>query len=200
MIPLDRVETAHGATNAAETDAVETNVVEIDVVEIAHGATNAAETGAVETGAAEIDVVETGAVETDVVEIAHGETNAAETGAAEIDVVETNVVEIKNREMGIGNASPVKIATLPSGPNVTDAVATKTVQEAIVPQVGHLGRLISVIISELEIAKEAGASLETEVEETAEAEVPAAHSETDVVVDSTHKVMNRFACIGTTEA
>jgi len=139
------------------------------------------------------------------VEIAHGatnavETNAVETGAAEIDVVETNVVEIKNREMGIGNASPVKIATLPSGPNVTDAVATKTVQEAIVPQVGHLGRSISVKISELEIAKEAGASLETEVEETAEAEVPAAHSETDVVVDSTHKVMNRFACIGTTEA
>ena len=145
MIPLDKVETAHGATNVAETDV------------------------------AVIDVVET-------------------------DVVETDVAEIKKREMEIGNASPVKIATLPSGPNATDAVATKTVQVAMVPQVGHLERSISEIISELGIAKEAGVLLETEVGETVEAEVPAAHSETDVVVDSTHKVMNRFACIGTTEA
>ena len=42
--------------------------------------------------------------------------------------------------------------------------------------------------------------METGADEIVEAEVPAAHSETDVVVDSTHKVMNRFACIGTTEA
>ena len=150
MIPLDKVETAHGATNVVETDVAVIDVAVIDV--------------------------------------------------AVIDVVETDVAEIKKREMEIGNASPVKIATLPSGPNATDAVATKTVQVAMVPQVGHLERSISEIISELGIAKEAGVLLETEVGETVEAEVPAAHSETDVVVDSTHKVMNRFACIGTKEA
>ena len=92
--------------------------IPLDKVETAHGVTN---------------VVATDVVVTGVAEIAHGA-----TGVVVTDVVATEVVATKRLEKGIGNANPVEIATLHSGLSATDVDATKTDQEAMVAQAGHL--------------------------------------------------------------
>jgi len=90
------------------------------------------------TGVAEIAHGATGVVVTDVAEIAHGATGVVVTDVVVTDVVATEVVATKRLEKGIGNANPVEIATLHSGLSATDVDATKTDQEAMVAQAGHL--------------------------------------------------------------
>jgi len=95
------------------------------------------------TGVAEIAHGATGVVVTDVAEIAHGATgvvvtDVVVTDVVVTDVVATEVVATKRLEKGIGNANPVEIATLHSGLSATDVDATKTDQEAMVAQAGHL--------------------------------------------------------------
>ena len=124
-------------------------------------------------------------------DVHHGETVEAR--------IETRGIRTKSVKE-IGPVSSVATVTSPLELNVTDVDATKMARVATNHQIGHLEETTLGAIGDQEGDRAANASPTTEVEENDGVVDLAAHSETDAVVNPTHKVMNRNLCIGTTEA